>query len=29
MNNFEEALSRIEVLEEENSNLKAKLKVAL
>ena len=29
MNNFEEALERIELLEKENSNLKVKLKAAL
>mgnify|MGYP003135127909 FL=1 len=29
MNNFEEALERIEILEKENSNLKVKLKAAL
>ncbi len=29
MNNFEEALEKIEALEKENTNLKSKLKVAL
>lgn len=29
MNNFEEALEKIELLEKENYNLKAKLKAAL
>jgi len=29
MNNFEEAIQRIEILEQENQNLKNKLKVAL